>query len=129
MKFVGETASLTTRLSSTALSRNRTWCVFCELCRRDSIINYETVKYFTNESYEVARVKQSVQEYQRFSVSTQASLSILNVSQQFIMYATLTLGTKCASCLLHVFLCRFLASVSAWCMIWYRMLCVHQARA
>lgn len=59
----------------------------------NSIINYETVKYFTNESFEVARVKQSVQEYQRFSVSTQASLSILNVSQQFIMYFTLTLGT------------------------------------
>ncbi|CAN0345128.1 unnamed protein product, partial [Hapterophycus canaliculatus] len=58
----------------------------------DSIINYETVKYFTNESYEVARVKQSVQEFQRFSVSTQASLSILNVSQQLIMYTTLTLG-------------------------------------
>lgn len=59
----------------------------------NSIINYETVKYFTNESFEVARVKQSVREYQRFSVSTQASLSILNVSQQFIMYATLTVGT------------------------------------
>eukprot|EP00903_Cladosiphon_okamuranus_P012069 g11330.t1 len=58
----------------------------------DSIINYETVKYFTNESFEVARVKQSVQEYQRYSVSTQASLSVLNVSQQFIMYFTLTLG-------------------------------------
>ncbi|CAN0506299.1 unnamed protein product, partial [Laminaria digitata] len=57
-----------------------------------SIINYETVKYFTNESYEVSRVKESVQEFQRFSVSTQASLSILNVSQQFIMYGTLTLG-------------------------------------
>ncbi|CAM9199139.1 unnamed protein product, partial [Ectocarpus sp. 12 AP-2014] len=58
----------------------------------DSIINYETVKYFTNENFEVARVKESVKEYQRFSVSTQASLSILNVSQQLIMYGTLTLG-------------------------------------
>lgn len=57
-----------------------------------SIINYETVKYFTNEKYEVQRVKCSVEEYQRFSVSTQASLSVLNVSQQFIMYATLVTG-------------------------------------
>ncbi|CAN0300121.1 unnamed protein product, partial [Discosporangium mesarthrocarpum] len=57
-----------------------------------SIINYETVKYFTNEEYEVSRFKESVKEYQRFSVSTQASLSILNVSQQAIMYTTLIAG-------------------------------------
>ncbi|CAM9786622.1 unnamed protein product [Ascophyllum nodosum] len=63
----------------------------------DSIVNYETVKYFTNEGFEVARVKESVQEYQRFSVSTQASLSVLNVSQQVIMYSTLTLGLYFAS--------------------------------
>lgn len=48
----------------------------------DSIINYETVKYFTGEAFEVARFKKSVVQYQLFSSSTQFSLNVLNVSQQ-----------------------------------------------
>lgn len=58
----------------------------------DSIINYETVKYFTNEQFEVQRFKDSVIEYQRNSVNTQASLSLLNISQQFLIRATLLGG-------------------------------------
>lgn len=56
---------------------------------QDSILNFETVKYFTAESYEVDRYKGSVINLQKFNSSTALSLSLLNVSQQFIMQATL----------------------------------------
>ncbi|CAM9100534.1 unnamed protein product, partial [Phaeothamnion confervicola] len=58
----------------------------------DSIVGYETVKYFTNEEYETRRFTSAVSEFQRYSVSTQASLSILNVLQQVILYCTMTAG-------------------------------------
>lgn len=55
----------------------------------DSIVNYETVKYFTNEGYEVSRYKAAVVQYQQANSSTQYSLSALNVSQQALLNATL----------------------------------------
>lgn len=58
----------------------------------DSIINYETVKYFTNEKYEVERFTKSVRAFQHFSTSTQASLSLLNIVQQLVMNTTLMAG-------------------------------------
>lgn len=51
----------------------------------DSLINYETVKYFANEEYEVERYTASVKKFQKYSLSTQMSLSLLNTSQSFIM--------------------------------------------
>jgi ABC-type transport system involved in Fe-S cluster assembly fused permease/ATPase subunit len=51
----------------------------------DSIINFETVKYFTAEDFEVNRFKESVVKYQVFSSSTTVSLSILNMTQQLIL--------------------------------------------
>jgi len=48
----------------------------------DSIVNYETVKYFTNEQYEVKTFKDMVVQYQQFSSSTQLSMSLLNITQQ-----------------------------------------------
>ena len=51
----------------------------------DSLVNFETVKYFTNEEYEKERFNQAVKGYQKFSVSVQASLSVLNISQQVIV--------------------------------------------
>jgi ABC-type multidrug transport system fused ATPase/permease subunit len=48
----------------------------------DSIINYETVKYFTGESFEIERFKKSVVQFQMFSSNTQFSLNVLNISQQ-----------------------------------------------
>jgi len=62
----------------------------------DSIINYETVKYFTNEEYELKRFSESVQKYQHYSVSVQASLSLLNCVQSAIVYATLMGGLAIA---------------------------------
>ena len=55
----------------------------------DSIVNFETVKLFANESFEIARFKSSVVKFQQFNSSTQLSLSILNAGQQFILIGTL----------------------------------------
>lgn len=43
----------------------------------DSLINFETVKYFTAEDYERQRFGASVRDYQKGSVQVQASLSFL----------------------------------------------------
>lgn len=48
----------------------------------DSIINYETVKYFTGESFEIDRFVRSVVQFQKYTSSTQYSLSLLNIAQQ-----------------------------------------------
>jgi len=58
----------------------------------DSIINFETVKYFTNEQYEIKTFKDMVIKYQQLSSSTQLSAAFLNISQQFILNGTM-IGT------------------------------------
>ncbi|CEM14622.1 unnamed protein product [Vitrella brassicaformis CCMP3155] len=58
----------------------------------DSLINFETVKYFTNEPFELDRFCEAVRDYQRFGVATQVSLNLLNVLQQVIVQSTLILG-------------------------------------
>jgi ABC-type transport system involved in Fe-S cluster assembly fused permease/ATPase subunit len=55
----------------------------------DSIINFETVKYFTAEDFEVNRFKESVAKFQVFSSSTTVSLSVLNMTQQLILNASM----------------------------------------
>jgi ATP-binding cassette, subfamily B, heavy metal transporter len=52
----------------------------------DSIINYETVKYFTNEEYEVARYTLAVSQYQQKLSINLLSLNILNITQQVSYY-------------------------------------------
>jgi len=54
----------------------------------DALVNYETIKYFTNEKYEIDIYSKSIQKYQKYSVSVQASLSVLNGSQAAIIQAT-----------------------------------------
>ena len=56
----------------------------------DSLINYETVKYFGNEKYEVNRYDQSLQKYEKASLKTTTSLAGLNWGQQAIFSAGLT---------------------------------------
>jgi ABC-type transport system involved in Fe-S cluster assembly fused permease/ATPase subunit len=56
---------------------------------QDSILNFETVKYFTAEQFEVERFKTSVVKFQQYNSATQLSLSLLNISQQFILIGTL----------------------------------------
>ncbi len=51
----------------------------------DSLLNYETVKYFGNEEYEAARFDQSLARYEHASVVSRTSLSLLNVGQAIII--------------------------------------------
>src|ERR1700743_3499040 len=51
----------------------------------DSLLNYETVKYFNNEGHETQRFDKSMEKYSRASIQAQISLSILNTGQAFIM--------------------------------------------
>jgi ATP-binding cassette, subfamily B, heavy metal transporter len=57
----------------------------------DSLINYETVKYFGNESYEAQRYDQGLQKYESAAVRSQTSLSVLNTGQSLIIAAAVTL--------------------------------------
>ncbi|XP_043276616.1 iron-sulfur clusters transporter ABCB7, mitochondrial isoform X2 [Venturia canescens] len=50
----------------------------------DSLINYETVKYFNNEKFEAERYDQSLKKYQAASLKTSTSLAMLNFGQQAI---------------------------------------------
>lgn len=58
----------------------------------DSLVNYETVKYFTAEDYERREYRSLVASYQKTSMATQASLSFLNILQQLIVNFTLCGG-------------------------------------
>ena len=51
----------------------------------DSLLNYETVKYFNNEGHETRRFDKSMERYARASIQAQTSLSLLNVGQSVIM--------------------------------------------
>jgi ATP-binding cassette subfamily B protein len=51
----------------------------------DSLLNYETVKYFGNEQYEANRFDQALARYERASVASKSSLSLLNIGQAAII--------------------------------------------
>jgi ATP-binding cassette subfamily B protein len=51
----------------------------------DSLLNYETVKYFNNEKHETRRYDASMAKYSKASIQSQTSLSILNTGQALIM--------------------------------------------
>jgi ABC-type multidrug transport system fused ATPase/permease subunit len=57
----------------------------------DSLINYETVKYFGNEDYEAKRYDQGLQNYENAAVRSQTSLSVLNTGQSLIIATAVTL--------------------------------------
>jgi ATP-binding cassette, subfamily B, heavy metal transporter len=56
----------------------------------DSLINYETVKYFGNEDYEAQRYDEGLQKYEQAAVRSQTSLSFLNTGQSLIIAAAVT---------------------------------------
>ncbi len=57
----------------------------------DSLLNYETVKYFGNEQYEARRYDESMQRWEHAAVKSQTSLSVLNVGQSAIIAVAVTL--------------------------------------
>jgi ABC-type transport system involved in Fe-S cluster assembly fused permease/ATPase subunit len=51
----------------------------------DSLLNYETVKYFNNEEHEYQRFDSSLEAYEKSAVQSQLSLSLLNIGQALII--------------------------------------------
>ena len=57
----------------------------------DSLLNYETVKYFNNEAFETRRYDDSMQRWEQAAVKSQTSLSLLNVGQSALIATAVTL--------------------------------------
>jgi ATP-binding cassette subfamily B protein len=56
----------------------------------DSLLNYETVKYFGNEEHEARRYDVALQRYEKAAIKTRVSLSLLNVGQAAIIAVGVT---------------------------------------
>ncbi len=56
----------------------------------DSLLNYETVKYFTNEEHEAKRHDAAMAKYEKLAITTSKSLALLNTGQAAIFTAGLT---------------------------------------
>ncbi|WP_374336953.1 ABC transporter ATP-binding protein/permease [Methyloversatilis sp.] len=63
----------------------------------DSLLNYETVKYFNNEEFEARRYDEQLTRWQRAQERSQVSLSWLNMGQAFIIAIGVTLMMWCAT--------------------------------
>ncbi|GMS91003.1 hypothetical protein PENTCL1PPCAC_13178, partial [Pristionchus entomophagus] len=59
----------------------------------DSLLNYETVKYYGNEQFETDRFRHSIVQYQEAEWKSNASLAALNVVQNTIIGVGMTLGS------------------------------------
>jgi ATP-binding cassette, subfamily B, heavy metal transporter len=57
----------------------------------DSLLNFETVKYFNNEQYEFQRLDESLKDYELAANQSRHSLSLLNVAQTFIIMLGITI--------------------------------------
>jgi ABC-type transport system involved in Fe-S cluster assembly fused permease/ATPase subunit len=57
----------------------------------DSLLNYETVKYFCNEEHETRRFDSSLRRYEDAAVRSKTTLSLVNIGQGFIIATGLTL--------------------------------------
>jgi ABC-type transport system involved in Fe-S cluster assembly fused permease/ATPase subunit len=56
----------------------------------DSLLNYETVKYFNNEDFEAQRYDESLQKYESADVKNEASLGALNIGQSLVIAIAVT---------------------------------------
>ncbi|XP_047432086.1 ATP-binding cassette sub-family B member 6 [Mugil cephalus] len=59
----------------------------------DSLLNFETVKYYNAEGYEVSRFDDAILKYQKSEWKTQASLALLNQTQNVIIGSGLLAGS------------------------------------
>lgn len=57
----------------------------------DSLLNYETVKYFNNEAFEARRYDESLEKLRRARLVSQSTLSLLNTGQQLVIAVALVL--------------------------------------
>ncbi|MEP7247610.1 MAG: ABC transporter transmembrane domain-containing protein, partial [Gammaproteobacteria bacterium] len=57
----------------------------------DSLLNYETVKYFNNEEFEARRYDDNLRKFETAEVKNEASLGLLNIGQSAIIAVALTL--------------------------------------
>jgi ATP-binding cassette subfamily B protein len=57
----------------------------------DSLLNFETVKYFNNENFESSRLDQSLEEYELAANQSRHTLSMLNIAQTFIIMIGITI--------------------------------------
>ncbi len=55
----------------------------------DSLLNYETVKYFNNEAFEAKRYDENLEKLRKAALKSQTTLSMLNTGQQLIIAAAL----------------------------------------
>ncbi|MEQ1537046.1 MAG: ABC transporter ATP-binding protein/permease [Burkholderiaceae bacterium] len=55
----------------------------------DSLLNFETVKYFNNEEFEAKRYDENLEKFRAASVKSQTTLSMLNTGQQLIIATAL----------------------------------------
>jgi len=56
----------------------------------DSLLNYETVKYFGNEEFEARRYDENLKSFEDLAVKQESSLGLLNIGQSLIIAAALT---------------------------------------
>ena len=57
----------------------------------DSLLNFETVKYFNNENHEFSRLDESLEKYEFAANKNRISLSLLNVSQTIVIMTGITI--------------------------------------
>ena len=57
----------------------------------DSLLNYETVKYFGNEGFEAARFDNALQRYEKAAITSKTTLALLNIGQAGIVGVGLTI--------------------------------------
>jgi ATP-binding cassette subfamily B protein len=56
----------------------------------DSLLNYETVKYFGNEEFEAGRYDDSLRRYESAATTSEASLGLLNIGQSLVIALAVT---------------------------------------
>jgi ATP-binding cassette subfamily B protein len=56
----------------------------------DSLLNYETVKYFGNEEFEARRYDDNLKSFESAAVKNEASLGVLNIGQSLIIAGAVT---------------------------------------